>query len=110
MQVTTEYLDDFAVQGISEYREVPLYGWEMDHNGVMTLDDPDGHSIGFLHWDDWPTEKAWKIKKGTDKRWTLVFLFDKDSKIVGDHGWEFEGLVEPSMLREWFRAHLGFNE
>jgi hypothetical protein len=110
MQVTTEYLEDFAVQTISDYKEIPLHGWEMEHNGAVTLDDKDGHSIGFLHWDDWPAEKSWKIKKGTDKRWTLVRLYDKDGAVVGDHAWEFEGLVEPALLREWFRAHLGFNE
>jgi hypothetical protein len=110
MQVTRDYLEDFAVKGISTFKEIPLHGWEMDHGGAVTLDDKDGHSITYVHWDDWSADKPWKIKQGTDKRWTFVLLRDKDSNIVGEHGWEFEGLVEPVMLREWFRAHLGFNE
>ena len=110
MQITSDYLSDFAMSEPGTPREIPLNGWEVDGNGSITLDDPGGHSISFLHWDDWPADKPWKIKKGADKRWTFVLLRDKDSQIVGDHGWEFDGLVEPAMLREWFRAHLGFNE
>lgn len=110
MQITSDYLADFAVGAITEPKEVPLSGWEEDGNGAMTLDDKDSHSITYMHWDEWPTDKPWKARKGTDKRWTFVLLRDKDSNIVGDHGWEFDGLVEPAMLREWFRAHLGFNE
>ena len=110
MQINSDYLEEFAVAEPGEPNEIPLHGWEMDGNGGITLDDTDGHSISFLHWDDWPSDKPWKIKKGTDKRWTFVLLRDQDSNIVGDHGWEFEGLVGLDTLRDWFRAHLGFDK
>lgn len=109
MQVTTDYLEDFAVKSISDYTEVKLHGWEMDGQASITLDDPKGHALSYVHWDEWPENKSWKIKGGTDKRWTFVVV-TKDGEIVGDHAYEFAGLVEPLMLREWFRAHLGFNE
>lgn len=110
LNVTTEYLADFAVTEITaKPKEIPLNGWEDNGTGVITLDDKDGHSINFNHWDEWSADKPWKIKKGNDKRWTFVLLKDSESNVVGDHGWEFEGLVEPAVLREWFRKHLGFD-
>lgn len=105
MQVTTEYLDAFAVEPV-EPTEVPINGWEMFAGaGSVTLDDPDGRTLLVMHWDEWPSERQWRINRGTDKRWTHVTIM-KGNEPVGPVAYEFPGLIKLDGLRTWFRAKL----
>jgi hypothetical protein len=107
MQITSEYLNEFAVRP-SEPRKVKLSEWEMQATATISLDDPAGHSLAVNHWDDWHSPQGWK-NDGTDKRWTFVTL-RKGEEIVGKFGYEFNGLVGLEDLRSWFRAKLGVVE
>lgn len=101
-----DYLEAFGLDKVPEPKEVPLHGWEMDHHGSITLDDEARtYTIGYVLWDDIEDHKMWKVKKGTDGRWTYVILH-KDGKPEGKVGYEFEGLIPPALLREWFRDKL----
>lgn len=112
MNVESDYLEQFALPAIlKQPKEITLNDWEMFGGPSVGLDDPEGKSLSIFYWDEWPQTQQWKIKKGTDKRWTLVRVTQVDAKtgaeIVDPVGYEFEGLYTPAMLREWFRHHLG---
>jgi len=107
MQITTEYLDEFAVEPASP-REIALNDWEMPATSVIGLDDEDGHYLAVNHWDEWPSPQGWR-NDGVDKRWTFVAL-QKDNQPVGGIGYEFAGLIKLDDLRTWFRDKLGIVE
>lgn len=106
MIVTQKYLQRFALRAIIEQPKlIQLSSWELDGEGSITLDDAEGHALSYVFWDEWSADEQWEIKEGADKRWTFVTL-QKDGMTVGEVGYEFSGLIEPIMLREWFRSHV----
>lgn len=106
MQVTTDYLDAFAV-GPAGHVEIPLNGWEMFAGaGTINIDDPEDHKLIVVHWDEWPSWREAIAAAATDKRWTFVTVM-KDGATVGAVGYEFPGLVRLDDLRSWYRNRLG---
>lgn len=105
MIITSEYLEDFAASEVGTYKKIPFHGWEMPPEASITLDDEEHHQLAYIHWDDSPESKPWKLKKGNENRWTKVVV-QKNGETVGDEFYEFEGLIPPDLLRTWFREHL----
>lgn len=100
-----EYLEHYAVKITEPPRKVPINGWEIDGNHSIGLDDLDGHGLGVLRWDEWEKNQGWKIKPGTDKRWTRVIV-QKEGVNATDVFYEFDGLILDQDLREWFKTEL----
>lgn len=107
MQITTEYIDEFAVKP-TKPKEIPLNDWEMPATAAINLDDAEGHGLSVNHWDEWPFPQGWRAE-GTEKRWTFVTLH-KNGATLGGIGYEFAGLIKLDDLREWFRKKLGIPE
>lgn len=109
MQITTEYLDAFAIE-TTEPIEIPLNGWEMFAGaGTINIDDPEEHGLMVLHWDDWPSWRDAIASPGVEKRWTLVTV-TKAGQATGEIGYEFPGLIKLGDLRAWYRDKLGIIE
>lgn len=111
MHVDDEYLKDFALSSIDKKPiEIPINEWEERSPMTIGLDDQEGRSLAVLYDDQWPADQQWRIKKGTDKRFTLVRITKVDpetnAEIVDPIGYEFEGLYTRAVLREWFREHF----